>query len=96
MDRKGGQKRKTRKKLRKPLNRKGKISLTDYLRKYKEGDKVVLLPEPSVNKGMPFRRFFGKSATIKSKIGQCYEVVVRDNNKEKTIVVHPVHLKKSG
>jgi ribosomal protein L21E len=31
---------------------------------------------------------------IKSKNGTCYNVTVMDHDKEKTLIVHPVHLKK--
>lgn len=95
MNRKGGTRRKTRTKLRKSIRSKGKMSLSDYFRHYKEGDKVVLIPESSVNKGMPYRRFFGKTGIIQSKIGQCYNISIKDNNKKKIIVAHPIHLKRA-
>jgi ribosomal protein L21E len=48
----GSLRRKTRHKLSKTQRTKGKISLTKYFQKFKQGDKVVLKAEPAVQKGM--------------------------------------------
>ncbi len=90
----GGNRRKTRQKLRKRVKEKGKISLNRFLQKLKEGDRVVLKAEPAVQKGMYFRRFHGRQGVIKKSIGRCYHVAIKDQNKEKIVLVHPVHLKK--
>ncbi|RMF05409.1 50S ribosomal protein L21e [Candidatus Woesearchaeota archaeon] len=89
----GGSRRKTRHKLLKPHNRKGKISITKYLQKFSEGDKVQLLAEPAVQKGMYFPRYHGKSGVVVGKQGECYKVMIKDSGKEKVMIVHPVHLK---
>ena len=91
----GGFRRKTRSKLRKDVRQKGKISLTRYLHEFKEGDRVYLSAEPSVHKGMYFPRFHGLSGIITKKQGSCYYVKIKDQNKTKTVLVHPVHLKKT-
>lgn len=91
----GGNRRKTRNKLKKNVRRQGKISLTRYFQKFNEGDKVYLTAEPAVQKGMYFPRFHGKAGIIKGKQGFCYKVQVKDMNKNKIIIIHPVHLKKS-
>jgi len=91
----GGFRRKTRHKLSKPLREKGKISLKRYFQKFKPGDKVVLKSEPSIHKGMYHPRFHGKSGIVKQKKGICYKVLIKDNKKEKILVVHPVHLRRS-
>ena len=90
----GGFRRKTRYKLKKSLRSKGKISLRKYFQAFKEGDKVLLASEPSVQKGMYFPRFHSKVGTVKSKRGRCYEISIKDRNKEKTLIVHPVHLRR--
>ena len=90
----GGFRRKTRDKLKKGLREKGKISLTKYFQTFSEGDKVCLKGEPAVQKGMYFPRFHGKNGIIKGKSGSCYEVKIKDGDKEKLLIVHPVHLKK--
>jgi len=90
----GGLRRKTRYKLRKEKRRRGKISITRYFQAFGAGDKVYLSVESAVQKGMYHPRFMGKSGIIKSKRGKCYEVTINDLGKEKTLIIHPVHLKK--
>ena len=95
VQRKGGIRRKTRYKFRKEKRSKGKISITRYFQSYTIGDRVYLGLESAVQKGMYHPRFMGRSGTIKGKRGRCYEVAINDLGKEKTLIVHPVHLKKA-
>ena len=90
----GGFRRKTRDKLKKPIRRKGKINLTNYFQELNDNDLVVLKAEPSIQGGMYFPRFHGKSGRIDGKQGNCYYVKMNDLGKEKRLLVHPVHLKK--
>jgi large subunit ribosomal protein L21e len=92
----GGFRRKTRSKLRKNIRKKGKISISKYFQEFKEGDKVVLKPEPAIQGGMPFPRFQGKSGTIKGKQGACYKVIIKDGSLKKTVVAHPIHLNREA
>jgi len=94
VQRAGSFRRKTRSKLRKNIKDRGKISIKNYLRSFKKGERVILKAEPAVQKGMYFPRYHGKSGLIKSKRGNCYEVLIKDGGKEKTLIVHPIHLKK--
>ena len=43
---------------------------------------------------MYFPRFHGKIGTVVSQKGRCYTVKIKDGNAEKTLIVHPVHLRK--
>ncbi len=95
MQRVGGFRRKTRRKLSKKVRQKGKFSLRRFFQRMSEGDRVYLVAEPSVQKGMYFPRFHGKSGIIDGKQGSNYFVKIKDGNKEKRVLVHPVHLKKS-
>ncbi|PIN70640.1 50S ribosomal protein L21e [Candidatus Woesearchaeota archaeon CG11_big_fil_rev_8_21_14_0_20_43_8] len=88
----GGNRRKTRKKFKKDIQDKGKISITRYLQEFETGDPVVLKADPSVHEGLYFPRFHGKAGIVDGKQGKCYQVVVKDHKKAKTIIVHPVHL----
>lgn len=90
----GGLRRKTRSKLTKPLRQKSKLGLTKYFQTFKSGDKAVLKAEPSIQKGIFPMSFFGKTGVIQEKEGSCYKVLIKDNKKSKTLLVHPVHLKK--
>jgi len=72
----------------------GKFSLKEYFKMFNTGDKVVLKAEPSIHKGMYHPRFLGKMGVIKGKKGSCYEVAIKDIGKEKTLIVHPIHLRR--
>ncbi len=89
----GGFRRKTRSKLKKSITDKGKISITRFFQVFEQGQRVILKAEPDVQKGMYLPRFHGKSGIINGKAGNCYKVQIKDINKEKTIIVHPIHLK---
>tara|TARA_Y100000310_G_scaffold78902_1_gene75582 strand:+ start:3982 stop:4278 length:297 start_codon:yes stop_codon:yes gene_type:complete len=92
----GGARRKTRNKFSKNIKEKGKISLRKYFQEFKEGEKVLLKVEPSIQKGVYFRRFHSKIGIVKGKKGNCYTVSINDmkKGKQKTLMIHPVHLKK--
>ena len=89
----GGFRRKTRNKLKKSIRQKGKVSLTKYFQSFKDGERVLLKAEPAVQKGMYFPRYHGLSGVVKEKRGNCYAITIKDHRtKEKTLIVHPVHL----
>ena len=88
----GGFRRKTRHKFTKSRRTKGKISISRYLQEFKAGDKISLHVEPATQKGMYHPCFIGKPGIVKGKQGRCYEVLIKDQKKEKVLIVHPVHL----
>ena len=90
----GGARRKTRSIFSKKHKQRGKISLRKYLQAFAVGDSVSLVAEPSVQKGIYFRRFHGKTGKVLRKLGSCYEVAIRDGKKHKRVIVHPVHLRR--
>lgn len=90
----GGFRRKTRHKFTKKAKNKGKICLTSYFQNLKKGDRVHLIVESSIHKGMYHPRFIGKTGIVTNKRGRCYEISMRDANKEKVLIVHPIHLRK--
>jgi len=90
----GSFRRKSRHKLSKESRKKGKINISKYFQSFKSGEKVILKAEPAVQKGMYRPVFHGKSGIVKDKKGSCYNVLINDKNKQKTIIIHPVHLKK--
>jgi len=90
----GTGRRKTRHKLKQHYKDKGKVPLSRYFQKFKEGDKVALKANLAVSKGMYFPRFHGKTGTVAGKRGFCYMVNIKDGRKQKTFNVHPIHLKK--
>jgi len=54
----------------------------------------MLQANSSIQNGMYFPRFHGKTGTIIGKQGNCYKVLIKDIGKEKTILIHPIHLTK--
>ena len=86
--------RKGRRKLVKPMQSSGKLSLTKYFNKFNQGDKVLLKAEPAVQGGMYHLRFHGKVGVVGEKQGRCYKVAIKDGAKQKTLLIHPVHLRK--
>lgn len=94
MKRIGGFRRKTRSKLSKGLRFRGKFSLSNFFRAFKDGEQVYLKAEPAVQKGMYHPRFHGKVAVVTGKLGECYELMIKDGKKDKKLMVHPIHMKK--
>ena len=95
MKRIGGFRRKTKHKLSKKVREKGKISIKKYLQEFNVGDRVYLKANISYQKGVYFPRYHGKAGVIKGKQGSCYYVEIKDHNKVKSMLVHPLHLKKA-
>lgn len=89
----GGNKRKSRAKLKKGFRSKGKLSIKKYFQEFEMGTRVALLLDSSVHMGEFHPRFHGKSGIINGKKGECYEIAIKDGNKMKTVIVHPIHLR---
>ena len=92
MARSHGPKRGTRKKLKKDIRT--KVTIRRFVQQFKEGEKVIIKPEPSVQKGVPHRRFIGKQGEIIGKRGKAYIIQVKDGGKLKQVISLPVHLRK--
>lgn len=94
MKRIGGFRRKTRDKIKKKYQNKGKISITNYFQTFDIGENVNLYCEPAVQNGMYHPRFYGGNGIVLGKRGKCYVVELKDGNVKKKLIVHPVHLQK--
>ena len=90
----GGSRRKTRHKLKRNVRDKGKISIRNYLEKFDVNDKVALVAQPAVQKGMFHPRFHGRIGIVKAQQGHAYKVEIIDGNLPKTLIVHPIHLRR--
>ncbi|HLC91079.1 MAG TPA: 50S ribosomal protein L21e [Candidatus Nanoarchaeia archaeon] len=90
----GTTQRKTRYKFKLSLREKGKLSLSKYFQVFNSGETVGLKISPRVTKGRFHSRFHGLSGVVKGKKGECYEVQIKDGDKQKTVCVHPIHLKR--
>lgn len=90
-----GARKRTRHKTLKGSREKGKVSLTRFVQQLKMGEKVMLKAEPAYQKAFYNFRFHNRVATVVGKRGKCYEVALQDGGKNKTLIVHPVHLHKT-
>lgn len=90
----GGFRRKTRSKLSKNYKTKGKLSIRRFLQKFSKGDSVLLKAEPTYHNGMYFPRFHGKEGLVMGSQGDCYKVLIKDGNKDKMLIIHPIHLRR--
>ncbi len=91
-----GYRARTRKLLKKKPRERGKIKISRLLRDYNPGDSVVIKIDPSVQKGMPHRRYHGKVGKIVGKRGRSYIVSVMQGEAVKEIIVRPEHLEPYG
>ena len=89
-----GYRHRTRKLLRKHVRERGAVPpLSLLMYEYKPGDKVYIIINPSVMKGMPHRRYHGKVGVVVGKRGKSYEVEVRVGGKIKKLIIRPEHLR---
>ena len=90
----GGLRRKSRHKLKKNIRERGKLSLSKFFQTFKIGEKAILKANPTIQKALPNPRFHGRIGEVTKKQGSCYYIKIKDHNKTKTIITHPIHLKK--
>jgi large subunit ribosomal protein L21e len=88
-----GYRNRTRSLLRKERGSRSIVSPDIYLQEYKVNDKVIILANPSVHKGLPHRRYHGKIGRIVEIRGRGYVVEIIEGNKIKKITTGPEHLK---
>lgn len=87
-----GYRAKTRSLLKKKQREKGKTGLSKILREYSSGEKVIVKIDSGIHKGMPHRRYHGRTGVIVNKRGQAYIVNVTQGDATKQIIVRPEHL----
>jgi len=78
---------------RKSLREHGKIKFSEYFQNFDKGDRVAVKRELSLIPKFP-KQIQGRSGVINGKRGKSYIVKIKDLNKEKVYIIHPVHLKK--
>ena len=88
-----GPRKKTRYKFRKDMRRRGILPVTSLIQRFELGQKVHVVCEPSIQKGMPHPRFHGKTGTVVGQRGRAWLLEIRDGNKDKIVIARPQHLK---
>lgn len=91
-----GSRRRTRRVLSKSPRRRGLSPITYEFQDFEVGEKVNIVLDPSIHRGMPHNRFHGKTGTVVGNQGRAFVIKVRDGNKLKTVVSRPEHLRKSA
>lgn len=88
-----GQRQGTRSILRKSKSERGRIFINRVMHQYEIGDRVAIVLDGAQHRGMPHRRFQGKTGLIAGEQGRAYIVSVKDQNMSKTVVARPEHLR---
>ena len=76
----------------KKIRQKGKIKLSQYLKKIDDGARVAIVQEQAVRSAFP-KRIVGQSGNVTGSRGKFKLVKIKDGDKVKTFIMHPVHLK---
>lgn len=74
------------------LRGKSKVSVTQSVRTFNVGDKVIITPK-STHRGQPHLRYTNRHGIIVERRGNSYIVEIGDYNKRKQLVVGTVHLR---
>lgn len=89
-----GLRRRTRKLLKKSVRERGAVPpLSRIMLKYNVGDKVHIVADPAIHKGMPHRRYIGKTGTVVGFRGRALVVEVEVGSKVKQLFILPEHVK---
>lgn len=80
----------TRRKKR--IREKGKLRFSGYFKKIDDNSNVAVVVENCVRCSFP-KRLGGMSGKILGSRGKFNLVEIKDGNKVKTFIIHPVHLK---
>ena len=83
----------TRSILRKNKRERRRLFIGRTMHTYQEGDKVAIVLDGAQQKGMPHRRFQGRTGEIAGTQGRAYVIRVADGNMMKTVVARPEHLR---
>jgi len=66
------------------------------MRKFNEGDKALVIIDPSQHKALPHRRYHGKVGTVTSVGRRTVTLDVKLGNKTKTLITRLDHIKPFG
>jgi large subunit ribosomal protein L21e len=77
----------------KRVREKGKLKLSSYFKKIEDGTNVALVTDSGVRFSYP-KRLKGLSGKVVSSRGKFKLVEIKDGDKLKTFIVHPVHLRR--
>ena len=71
------------------------LSVNDYIKDIKVGDKVVIVPKGNT-RDIPHPRYRGKVGIVTEQRGKSYAVKVRTMDAYRTLIVPVIHLEKAA
>ena len=83
----------TRSILRRRRSERSRINIARVMHDYEEGDRVAIVLDGGQQRGMPHRRFQGRTGFIQRRQGAAWIVAVKDGNMQKTVIARPEHLR---
>ena len=79
------------------VGRKAKpLKVSDIIRDFSIGDKVVIKIKGNYHKGVPHPRYNGKAGIVKRKQGRSFVIQIKDKGKTKELISSAVHLERAG
>ena len=93
MRRSKGTRQGTRSILKRSKADKGRLNIRRIMHKYEPGDRVAIVLDGGQQRGMPHRRFQGRTGFIQEQQGKAYVAAVKDGNMQKTVIARPEHLR---
>ena len=93
MRRSKGTRQGTRSILKRSKSDKGRLNIRRIMHTYAPGDRVSIVLDGGQQRGMPHRRFQGRTGFIQEQQGRAYVVAVKDGNMQKTVIARPEHLR---
>ncbi|MHA1924444.1 MAG: 50S ribosomal protein L21e [Candidatus Thorarchaeota archaeon] len=90
-----GYRARTRSLMSKRVRTRGISSLSRLLVDYEVGQRVDIVINPSVHKGMPHRRYHGRTGVVTGKRGRGIVVDVKLGKMMRTLIIRPDHLQPS-
>lgn len=73
------------------LKGKSTVTVAEYVKTFKVGDRVVIKPKAKWI-GLPHLRYSNRHGLVVEKRGKSYVVEVKDYSTTKRIIVSPIHL----
>jgi ribosomal protein L21E len=78
---------------RKKIRARGKFPFSKYFQEFKDGESAAVVREQSLAAAFP-ERLQGRTGVVQGKKGKSIIIKIKDQNKEKTYLIEPIHLKK--
>ncbi len=72
-----------------------KLKISDVVKEFSLGDKVIIKIKGNCQKGVPHPRYMGKVGKVVEKRGKSYVIEIKDGKKTKELISSAVHLQKS-